>query len=575
MSKEILSRRLRLYLFHNFRRVQCQYNARAFGASTLRTDRQRHEVTHDYEKRVAQLETHKQPSEWYPRISQSRKNLRVGKNELQNFGKRLQNGETDPSAFHPEGYGGMLVGKITSIRTAGSKLVFMDVATESGTVQVVCKLPHLEQLDPATTSESWKAYTKSARKGDYYSVIGHKHVTERGELSLLASELPRLLSPSLHQVPEAYEDTEARARNRHVDMIVNAEAIQTLQMRHEIEAGIQGFFNEREFVKVTTPLLSATAGGAAARPFETVATELSDERVQLRIAPELWLKRLVVGGMPKVYELGPAFRNEGVDATHNPEFNICEFYEAYASLDQLMATTERLICELDAYVESLRELDKFSALSQPTIRPKYTETGGSISEIAQFQRVEFIPTLEEKLGSRLANLESEEAHSQIAALFAEKKISEPVNPTLPRLLDALAAEYLEPISKDQPIFITHHPACMSPLSKHFQCPKTGQIVAARAELFIGGREYANMYEEENSPFEQRRKFEEQLQQRLRDAEAMQLDEGYLRCLEWGLPPTGGWGCGVDRLVMLFSGREKMSDVLAFGSLRNVVGLGKR
>ncbi|EME82937.1 uncharacterized protein MYCFIDRAFT_153654 [Pseudocercospora fijiensis CIRAD86] len=469
----------------------------------------------------------------------------------------------------------MLVGKISSLRTAGSKLLFMDLVTDTGTVQVVCKLPHLQQHHSATTSESWKAFTKTARKGDYYSVVGHKHVTERGELSLLASELPRLLSPSLHQVPEAYEHPEARARNRHVDMIVNAEAIQTLQMRHEIEAAIQAFFNEREFVKVTTPLLSATAGGAAARPFETVATELSDETLQLRIAPELWLKRLVVGGMPKVYELGPAFRNEGVDATHNPEFNICEFYEAYASLDQLMATTERLLCELDAYIESLRKLGKFSALSLPAIRPKYTEIAGSISEVQPFQRVEFIPTLEKKLGSKLGHLETDDAYSHIAGLFSEKNIPKPVNPTLPRLLDALAAEYLEPLSKEEPIFITHHPACMSPLSKHFKCPNTGQTVAARAELFIGGCEYANMYEEENSPFEQRRKFEEQLQQRSRDAEAMQLDEDYLRCLEWGLPPTGGWGCGVDRLVMLFSGRERMSDVLAFGSLRTVVGLGKK
>lgn len=377
-----------------------------------------------------------------------------------------------------------------------------------------------------------------------------------------ATELPTLLSPSLHQIPEALEDPEARARARHVDMLVNAEAIQTLQVRHHVEATMQQFFNERGFTKVTTPLLGAGAGGAAARPFETEATELAGEKLNLRIAPELWLKRLVVGGMDRVYEMGPAFRNEGVDATHNPEFNICEFYQAYATLETLTLRTEELIHSLKGQMQALREEGIFKDL--PDIDPILEK---------DFAMIEFIPALEEKLEVKLPALQSADAYDQVLELFKRHNIAVPSNPTLARLLDAFSAHYLEPNSFDQPIFITNHPACMSPLSKHFTCEKTGQIVAARAELFINGREYANMYEEENSPIEQRRKFEEQLKQRETNKEAMELDESYLKALEWGLPPTGGWGCGVDRLVMLFSGRERISDVLAFGSLRNVVGLG--
>lgn len=450
----------------------------------------------------------------------------------------------------------------------------MDIATERGTVQTVCQLSKLNSLreaqDPELTVDDFKTFSKSARKGDIYSVTGLRHRTDSNELSILAAELPKLLAPSLHQIPQTFDDPEARARNRHVDMLVNPEAIQTLHVRHHLEMTMQEFFNRRGFVKVTTPLLSAMAGGATARPFETVATELPGEVLNLRIAPELWLKRLIVGGLDKVWEIGPAFRNEGVDATHNPEFTICEFYQAYASLNDLMRLTELFIAHLSQRIESLRDIGGLDALKKPAILTTINDLEG-----VTYEEAEFLPTIEEKLDQRLPDLQSEGAHQGVLDIFTKHNIPTPINPTLPRLLDALASQYLEPLSQHAPIFITHHPACMSPLSKHFRCTKTNQIVAARAELFIAGREYANMYEEENSPFEQRRKFEEQLQQRETDQEAMRLDESYLQALEWGMPPTGGWGCGIDRLVMLFSGRQRMSDVLAFGSLRNVAGLGKR
>ena len=339
-------------------------------------------------------------------------------------------------------------------------------------------------------------------------------------------------------------------------MLVNPEVIQTLRVRATVEKEIASFLDDQSFTAVHTPILTSGASGAIARPFETEATELEGQKLNLRIAPELWLKRLVVGGMEKVYEIGPAFRNEGVDATHNPEFYICEFYEAFATLEDLMDKTEDMLYAIQHAVKQMKGL---SNLSTPT----------PLS--GPFEKLEFIPTLESEIGESLPNLLDPEAQGQIQLLFKKHSIQLPANPTLPRLLDTLSAHFLERLCQD-PTFITHHPACLSPLSKHFTCPRTGQIISARAELFIQGREIANMYEEENSPFEQRRKFFEQAQ--YRDEEGMEVDESYLEALEWGLPPTGGWGCGVDRLAMLFSGREGIGDVLAFGSLRNVVGLGR-
>ncbi|KAI7514708.1 lysyl-tRNA synthetase-like protein [Hortaea werneckii] len=358
-------------------------------------------------------------------------------------------------------------------------------------------------------------------------------------------------------------------------MLANPSSVQPLFVRHHIVQALRDHLNKTHFVEVTTPLLTAGAGGAVARPFETEATELEGQKLNLRIAPELWLKRLIVGGMSRIYEIGPAFRNEGVDATHNPEFTICEFYEACATLDSLMTKTEILLKGIKQRIDEARATASSDPVSSGFSRLKDLP-GVELDLQSPFKRLEFIPALEEAMKTPLPNLSNPDAHENLLSLFTAKNLDIPTKPTLPRLLDALAAHYLEALCT-HPTFITHHPAALSPLSKHFRCPRTGQTIAARAELFIRGREYANMYEEENSPFAQRRNFLEQLRYRAVDGEGdgqKEVDESYLEALEWGMPPTGGWGCGVDRLVMLFSGRERMSEVLAFGSLRNVVGLGR-
>ncbi|KAF2150737.1 class II aaRS and biotin synthetase [Myriangium duriaei CBS 260.36] len=449
-----------------------------------------------------------------------------------------------------------------------SKLVFMVLEQLGQDVQVVCSLSRLETVSDADK----KAFRNAARRGDWFSVVGHLHKTARGEPSLIVSELPRLQSPSLHQVPTKLEHTETKARRPHVGMLVNPAETQTLRLRSRIETLLARWFDEHDFTKVNTPIITAGAGGATARPFITNATELRLAQLNLRIAPELWLKRLILGGMGKVYELGPAFRNEGVDATHNPEFTMCEFYWPFQSLNQLMTTTENMFHYL---FEQLSSLDPSltSHLNDSIVHRPDADHKPQSPFPKKFNRLPFIPTLEKEMGLPLPNLELPESTDLLQALFRKKSLPLPAQPTIPTLLDTLSGAYIEPLCTS-PTFITEPPAALSPLAKSFRCPATGHLVSARAELFIAGAEYANMYEEENSPFEQRKKLEAQLDYRRQvdPSATVQIDESYLEALEWGLPPTGGWGLGVDRLVMLFTGRKRIGDVLPFGTLRNVVGL---
>ena len=316
-----------------------------------------------------------------------------------------------------------------TVRTAGSKLVFLDVKDGDHTLQMVVQLKRVEASGGSLAD--FKSFTKVARKGDWISFTGHPHRTGRGQLSLLVTELPVLVSPSLHQIPELLEDPETRARQRHVDMLVNPATVQTLRVRHIVERAMHSFFDDKDFMKVNTPILQSGAGGAVARPFETEATELQGETLNLRIAPELWLKRLMVGGMDRVYELGPVFRNEGVDATHNPEFTICEFYAAKATLDDLMQWTEALFRHIQSEVSATQT--QLSALDLP-----------DLALSSPFQVLDFIPDLEKAMNRRLPDLSSTTAHPDIINLFAELNLELPSKPTLPRLLDALAASATRP-----------------------------------------------------------------------------------------------------------------------------------
>lgn len=371
---------------------------------------------------------------------------------------------------------------------------------------------------------------------------------------------------------------------RHLDLLVNKRAAATLRVRsHVIRQLRQWLETKLECNEVHTPILAAHAGGAVARPFTTNATEFPEKQLALRIAPELWLKRLVVAGFDRIYEIGPAFRNEGLDSTHNPEFTMCEFYVSHINLEQIMQETRDMFYDLATSVAKFRDEQNLVAL-QP-LDPKLFAK--------EWQVIDFIPAINLELGSPLPRLDNNpNAVQEIIKLLEDRgkdwhKSLSP-NPSLSKLLDRIAAAVLEPQSKDRPIFITKHPACMSPLAKTFTCPFTKQFVSARAEVFFDGNELANMYEEENSPYVQRLKFVDQAKAKLAqqqlaapgeqplgdedDEPAHVIDEQYISVLESGLPPTAGWGCGVDRLVMMFTGAGRISEVLPFGNLKNVVGL---
>lgn len=421
------------------------------------------------------------------------------------------------------------------------------------------------------------------------AVTGLPTRSSTGQRTLQATEVPELLSPTMEQIPQKLTDPKTRMQERHVDMLVNKDTMDVLRLRSAITKHMRDHFHSKRFLEFQTPILAENAGGAIARPFVTKATEFRNKDLALRVAPELWLKRLVVGGVDKVFEIGPAFRNEGVDGTHNPEFTMCEFYSAYTNLTDLIKETEELMTSLAKHTQELisTELTSLPAIEMSRFgRP--------------FKQVEFIPGLEEAMGVRFPKLTSPDALPELIAMVKLAGINIPggIPSTLPKFLDRLAAIYLEPASFEEPLFITNHPTCMSPLAKSFLCTKTYQLVSARAELFMGGRELANMYEEENDPEAQKRKLashrnlvnkpdgdigidaeamaaEENTGVEEQDEdewEASPLDASFVKALDYGLPPTGGWGCGVERLVMLFSGANRISDCLSFGTLRNVVGL---
>ncbi|KAL7791353.1 hypothetical protein V8C37DRAFT_382852 [Trichoderma ceciliae] len=483
-----------------------------------------------------------------------------------------------------------LFGRIRSKRVFGGSLIFLDITNEFQKVQIMINKNKVVS-DQQARLHKFRLLKNLIQVGDHISVTGIATRTDTGQLSLEAQELPELLSPSMEQVPEKLADPKTKMQDRHVDMLVNREVVDVLRLRAEIMKQIRDHFHSKRFLEFQTPILAENAGGAVARPFATRATEFRGKDLALRIAPELWLKRLVVGGIDRVFEMGPAFRNEGVDATHNPEFTMCEFYSAYTNLPDLIKETEELMYSLAKHSQ---ELISTQLTALPSI---------DLSRFVRpFKQVEFIPALEEAIGIRFPRLTVEDGVlPELLAVLNLSGVEIPgeVPTSLPKLLDRLAATYLEPMSFAEPIFITHHPACMSPLAKSFLCPKTYQLVSARAELFVGGREIANMYEEENNPEEQKRKLAvhrslvnkpdgtlgfaeppavdseaeadpEPVEED--EWEASPLDQSYVKALDYGLPPTGGWGCGVERLVMLFSGANRISDCLSFGTLRNVVGI---
>jgi lysyl-tRNA synthetase, class II len=452
----------------------------------------------------------------------------------------------------PDGSGEVvrLGGRIVSMRSHG-KTVFADVADRAGRMQVYFRANDLGEA--FGTLELLDI-------GDWIGVEGALFRTRTGEVTVRAAAF-ELLAKSVRPLPFGKEevdeatgekrvhggfaDVEQRYRQRYADLAVHPDVRDVVMARSRIVSGIRRFLDERGYLEVETPVLQPLYGGASARPFTTHHNAL-DMKLYLRIADELYLKRLIVGGLERVYEIGKDFRNEGIDRTHNPEFTMLEFYEAFADYEDMMTLVEQLIADAAEQVTGGAHTVEFE--------------GVQLDFTAPFRRLPFLDALRE-YGSLDADHLDDAA---LAAAATKLGVEDADTLSRPKLLDELFKELVEP-HLEQPVFITDYPRELSPLAK----PKRGnpQLVE-RFELMVAGREIANAFSELNDPFDQRERFEAQV--RLResgDDEAQNLDEDYLRALEYGMPPTGGVGIGIDRLVMLLTDQPSIRDVILFPTMR--------
>jgi lysyl-tRNA synthetase, class II len=402
--------------------------------------------------------------------------------------------------------------------------------------------------------------------GDHIGVTGFVFRTRTGELSIHVESIT-FLAKAMLALPDKYhglEDIELRYRQRYVDLFMNLNVREVFVKRAKVLAAMRRFFDSRGYVEVETPMMQSLAGGAAARPFSTHHNAL-DIDLFLRIAPELYLKRLVVGGLDRVYEINRNFRNEGISTQHNPEFTMLEFYQAYANYHDLMQLTEEIVTFVAQEVNG-------TTITQFPI-PKGPRAGEVVEiDLAQWRRfsmreaiVEFWPetagakpTMQDfTIDGAVATLVQ---RLRAAKLQIEYKPGEPVGKTIATIFETVAEEHLI-----QPTIIYDFPLAVSPLSK--QKPDEPDWVE-RFEFYIGGFEVGNAFSELNDPEEQRKRFEQQLSERERgDDEAHQMDEDYVRALAYGLPPTGGEGIGIDRLTMILTGARSIRDVILFPLLR--------
>ncbi|PQQ08406.1 hypothetical protein Pyn_14826 [Prunus yedoensis var. nudiflora] len=489
----------------------------------------------------------------------------------------LSNGE------HRDEISVSLAGRIMSKRSSSSKLLFYDLhggGPGGGKVQVMADLSKSE-LDESEFSK----FHSSVKRGDIVGVTGFPGKTKRGELSIFPRSFI-VLSHCLHMMarqkagpasdnanvkkidgwvpgsprnPETYilKDQETRYRQRYLDLILNTEVRQIFKTRSKIIQYVRRFLDERDFVEVETPMMNMIAGGAAARPFVTYHNEL-DMRLFMRIAPELYLKQLVVGGLERVYEIGKQFRNEGIDLTHNPEFTTCEFYMAYADYNDVMTLTEEMLSGMVKELTGGYKIKYHSnGLDKDPIEIDFTPP---------FRRIDMVEELNKiaDLNINPADLSSEEANKYLKEACKKFDIKCSPPETTTRLLDKLVGHFLEETCVN-PAFIINHPEIMSPLAKWHRS-KPG--LTERFELFVNKHELANAYTELNDPVVQRQRFADQLKDRQSgDDEAMALDETFCGALEYGLPPTGGWGMGIDRLSMLLTDSQNIKEVLLFPAMK--------
>lgn len=431
-----------------------------------------------------------------------------------------------------------MAGRIMAIRGHG-KTCFMDMQDKTGRIQVYVRKDVI--------GEENYALIKLMDIGDTVGITGTAFRTHMGELSIKANSV-EMLSKSLRPLPEKWhglKDVETRYRQRYVDLIVNPEVRDTFVKRSQIIRSVREVLDSHDFLEVETPILNTIAGGAAARPFISYHNAL-DMQVYMRIAPELYLKRLIVGGMDRVYEMGRVFRNEGIDNRHNPEFTSVEIYQAFADYRDMMDLTEEVVVKTAEKV-----------LGTTTINYE-----GTIIELASpWKRMSMIEAVKEYSGKDFTDVTDLEEARAIA-----KELNVAIEPSfgIGKIINACFEEYVED-KLIQPTFITGHPKEISPLAK--SNPENPEITD-RFEAYIYGREICNGFTELNDPIDQKERFLKQVEERANgDEEANMMDEDFVNALEYGLPPTGGLGIGIDRLVMFLTNSSTIRDVLFFPTMK--------
>jgi len=444
-----------------------------------------------------------------------------------------------------------IMGRIQQLRSSSKKLHFYTLNIDGQTLQI------MSDLKSYNSPDAFYEIHDMVGRGDIIGVKGHICKTKKGELSIVPSEI-KIMTPCLETIPSLFyglEDKEIRYNNRYIDLIANKHIRDIFIKRHKTISFLRNYLNERDFIEVETPVMSGMAGGATAKPFITYHNAMK-QQMYLRIAPELFLKQLVIGGLNKVYEIGKQFRNESIDSTHNPEFTSCELYEAGSDYIHLMDMTEHFLEKLAIHINQTTKINWM---------------GNDIDLIGPYPRLDMMDTLEHQIQLKLSNksfklpdINSPNATEEYIKLVKLLQVNISLPHTLNRLIDGLVGEFVEPLCI-QPTFITNHPQIMSPLAKpHRDQPGKTE----RFELFINKKEFCNAYTELNDPVLQKKIFDEIAKQKADgDEEIPPSDYEFIKALEYGLPPTGGWGIGIDRLIMLLTGQDSIREVIAFPTRR--------